>query len=326
MADGANLILVMPAQTRVLGGVQRFADSVARELTDLTTVHEISLHPAHPRDNRYARVAEHALRLSMFRRTALRREHMGVLSTYHWPPSMSRHTPTVGYIHDLRSLQEVRYASPKLRLFAEVWSRWRYAAVPSEHVRAAVAAVAPRARVEVVHEGLDHLAVPQAEVSVDRRIITVLGGRAPHKRAGLGLEAALSLQPALGVDVHFIGDMPDVGRPTPRVTSHPAPTDDELASLLQQSIFSIAPTSYEGFGLAVGEAMWFGAPILYAADAPLSWLVQDGGIACDPSVESFLAGGLRLAEDHAQRGAAAAARAGEFRWASTANRLLDLFG
>lgn len=50
----------------------------------------------------------------------------------------------------------------------------------------------------------------------------------------------------------------------------PAPTDADLAFLYSQAMFSVFPSKYEGWGLPVGEAAWFGKYAIssYASSLP----------------------------------------------------------
>jgi len=46
------------------------------------------------------------------------------------------------------------------------------------------------------------------------------------------------------------------------VTIIESPTDDVLASLYRNCLFSVYPSLYEGWGLPIGESLWFGRPVI----------------------------------------------------------------
>ncbi len=47
------------------------------------------------------------------------------------------------------------------------------------------------------------------------------------------------------------------------------PTDGELASLYQNCLFTVYPSFYEGWGLPVGESLWFGKPAITSRSSSL---------------------------------------------------------
>jgi len=40
------------------------------------------------------------------------------------------------------------------------------------------------------------------------------------------------------------------------------PSDEELAYLYKNSLFTVFPSYYEGWGLPIGESLWFGKPVV----------------------------------------------------------------
>lgn len=329
-ASIARLAVVMPAETEHLGGVQRFAQCLVPELEKLVDVVPISVHPSSGvQRTASSRITSQVRGLGRLRELISSAEVDAVLSTYHWPPAVSRRIPTVGYVHDLRGWGlhgDALGSSPRIRLTSRAlrrtWSTWAAVAVPSDHVARDVRRVSPATAVHVVPEGLDHLE-PSAHINQERGTrALVLGGRAPHKRTQLGLDVADRLHRELGIESDVIGVAECAGRPW--VTTHPSPSDAELAELFHRAVVAVAPTGYEGFGLAVGEAMWFGLPVVYATDAHLGGLVADGGVAAQPTGADFVRGVREALRDRDRMGCAAAERARTCRWSDVATTLIGI--
>lgn len=326
-----RIALVMPADTRHIGGVQRFAVCLSEALQRLGDIEVVSLHPN--RDEKrtpVTRLVAQVRGLRRLRRLILSSSVDVVMTTYHWPPAVSRRVPTIGYVHDLRGWglhqPHAGHDSVSRRCLKfclrQVWSTWSALAVPSRHVERDVLAVGPRCSVQVVPEGLDHLHRYESAMAPHRSRILVLGGSAPHKRASLGLEVGHAAGKVFGMGVDFVGTLPD-GREAPMVVAHPQASDETVVQLARSAKVVIAATSYEGFGLAVGEAMWFGAPIVYAEDARLDDLVGAGGLACPPTVDGFLDAAGEVLADSDTFSKAAESVARQYRWDVTATMLLD---
>lgn len=139
--------------------------------------------------------------------------------------------------------------------------------------------------------------VPDAE-------LVVLGEGSERAR----LEALAS---ELGVPVHLLGRVPDV------------------AAWLQRAEALVHPVRWEGFGLAVLEAMLAGLPVVATRVSSLPELVVDGetGVLVQPDNAAALADGLRRALSEARDlGAAARRRAQErFSVAQMADATLDVY-
>lgn len=68
-----------------------------------------------------------------------------------------------------------------------------------------------------------------------------------------------------------------------------APTDDELAWLYQNSLFSVYPSLYEGWGLPVGEAAWLGKYCIASKSSSIPEVCGSLHDYVDPSDKSALA-------------------------------------
>jgi glycosyltransferase involved in cell wall biosynthesis len=104
--------------------------------------------------------------------------------------------------------------------------------------------------------------------------------------------------------------------------------DDDLPALYAAAETFVYPSDYEGFGIPVLEAMASGTPAVTLDNSALSE-VADGAALLLPAagVEELAEALGRLAADPALRADYAArgrARAGEFTWAETARKTLDV--
>lgn len=105
-------------------------------------------------------------------------------------------------------------------------------------------------------------------------------------------------------------------------------SDLQLRACLQASLGLAFPSLYEGFGLPVLEAMASGTPVVASSRSSLPEVVGDCGLLCDPYDHDAWIDALdalvtrpALRRDLALRGRA---RALEFTWTRTAERLLGL--
>lgn len=103
----------------------------------------------------------------------------------------------------------------------------------------------------------------------------------------------------------------------------------EKFTLMKHAIAFIYPSRYEGFGLPVLEAMSVGTPIIAGNTSSLPEVVGDAGLFVNPENEDELAGVMRkilnneaLQATLSQKGQA---RAKEFTWMKTAERLWKLY-
>ena len=89
------------------------------------------------------------------------------------------------------------------------------------------------------------------------------------------------------------------------------------------------PTLYEGFGLAVVEAMACGTPVLTSETSALPEVVGDAGVLVDPASESAISTALgRLLEDEklrAELGQRALERASFFTWRQVAEQTVEVY-
>lgn len=116
------------------------------------------------------------------------------------------------------------------------------------------------------------------------------------------------------------GDPPGVMRTGPV-------TDGELKALYEHATALMFPSTYEGFGLPPLEAMACGCPVSAANTAAIPEVCGDAALYFDPLSEIAMAASIaRLVVDAPLRERlreCGRARAGDFRWAASAQTLLE---
>lgn len=102
------------------------------------------------------------------------------------------------------------------------------------------------------------------------------------------------------------------------------PSDDELAYLYRNCLFSVYPSYIEGWGLPIGECLWFGRPVICSNTSSMPEVGGDLAEYIDPkSPESILKAVLKMITDvdHRERRAAEISRASLRSWAHVADDL-----
>ena len=105
--------------------------------------------------------------------------------------------------------------------------------------------------------------------------------------------------------------------------------DRALDRLLVDAVALVYPSTYEGFGLPLMEAMAIGCPVVASVATALPEVLGDAGILVDPDdVDGWTDAMLRLLDDEELRGrliAAGEARASSMTPAETARRLVAAY-
>jgi len=258
--------------------------------------------------------------------------------------------PGVATIHDLAFLVLPRTfpAASRLWLRAEARAAVRRAAriiAPSAHTKGDLVALlgAAEGAVAVVPNGVApefHRAVPAAEAERVRRahglpprFVLCVGTLQPRKNADVLLEAFLALRrsgAAAGAGLVFAGRRGWMAAPFLRALRGAGPEvrllegvpDGDLPGLLGAAEVFASPSSYEGFGLSVAEAMAVGLPVVAGDTSSVPEVVGEAGVLVPPRDAGALRAALeRLLGDPTERarlGAAARRRAARFTWAAAA--------
>lgn len=102
-----------------------------------------------------------------------------------------------------------------------------------------------------------------------------------------------------------------------------------LANLYRTATLLVYPSSYEGFGLPVLEAMAHGCPVLIARNSSLPEVGGDAALYLDDPTPAGIADALTQAladrSALAARGARSAGRAAQFDWDRVARETLDVY-
>jgi glycosyltransferase involved in cell wall biosynthesis len=190
----------------------------------------------------------------------------------------------------------------------------------------------PAGKVETIHYGLDGEPEPWGEnppddVPADARVLLAVSRLTGQK----GLDVAIDALRLLPDDVVLVvlGDGPEraaleARAPEGRVFM-PGRVPDVAAWLRRATVF-VHPARWEGFGLAVLEAMIAGVPVVATRVSSLPELVGDAGVLVPPDDAGALARGIASALERPELGSAARDRAmQEFSVARMADRTASLY-
>ena len=257
-------------------------------------------------------------------------------------PIFSR-LPSVVTVHDLNFRMVGADMSPSrriaLRAFVSASMQCVTRVVTDSHAsRAQILSFTslPQEKVVVVHLGGNHRARDRAfHSSVAPPYFLAFSSSSRHKNIG----TLLSAFRAASRDEGFKHRLVILGRLRPEDAAvastiarvhTPGHVDDAAVSgLLAYADFLVMPSTYEGFGLPVTEAMFFGVPGLLANRASLPEVGGDAALLFDPSKTNELAALLVMAAaDRVQRqrlSVNALARAPLFSWKGAAVQMLDVY-
>lgn len=199
----------------------------------------------------------------------------------------------------------------------------------------------PRERVRVVLLAADDFTAPAPEH--DASALQRLGVRQPYVLAVGAADRRKNLELLERAMPHVVAARPDTTLVLagPRRDPHaPFPdaswrqtlgfvSEDELAVLYRGASMLVMPSTYEGFGLPVLEAMHLGTPVICARASSLPEVAGDAAALIDPDDEIGLATIiLRVLSDdrlNASMRAASLAQAARFSWDETARQTITAF-
>ena len=208
-----------------------------------------------------------------------------------------------GYLKPLRTLEKRALERAPLSI---AWT---------ETVAGTIAGLAPAARVEVLHPGLDlqaHRPGPGRNGTGPLRVLFV-GGRWEQKGGPQLVEA---LRPRLGKTVHLDVVTTETVAPVDGMSVHSgSPGSAEIAELFANADVFCLPTLVDACPWVVIEAMAGGVPVVSTTVGSIPELVGEGGVVVEPGDEAALAEALEALlgdrERRASMGAAGRARTEE---------------
>lgn len=204
----------------------------------------------------------------------------------------------------------------------------------------AVFGIADRSRIEVIHNGVDHVqcSASQPEVlerfalSPGRYVVALANGQA-HKNIVVLLRAfgAAALS---GLKLVLFGG---ASRTELAALHSPLPSnlvlagrlnDGQLRALLESALCFATPSRTEGFGLPPLEAMYLGTPAVVTRCGALPEVCGDAGLYCDPDAPEEWVDAINALASNAQHMAArrrfAAEHAAQFTWSAAGDRLMEV--
>lgn len=225
---------------------------------------------------------------------------------------------------------------------------WRFFLWASVHRAARIIAVSeatrsdllyfyrvPQERVHVVHHGVDPALLDLHREGPERFVLCV-STLHPHKNidrlirvyAREKRDYSLALAGMRGFHAEAIDRLIDELGVRDRVTLTGWISRPELYDLYDRALACIYPSTFEGFGMPVLEAMAAGVPVACSDIRPLREVAADAALYFDPLDEDALASGLtRIVSDEPLRATLSRLgreRARGFSWEQAARQTLDV--
>jgi len=199
--------------------------------------------------------------------------------------------------------------------------------------------IAPADKIAVIHNGVDHVLAHDRDTGIlgafgltSGRYAVGLASLQPHKNTEVLLKAFA--QPTLSnIQLALFGGV-DLGAFEARFGPLPANvmlvgrvSDAQLRALLEGALCYLCPSTTEGFGLPVMEAMILGCPAIAAPCGALPEVCGDAALYAapdDPAAWATAVAGLDANPDKkAALGTAGQRHARQFSWANAAKKLLS---
>jgi len=200
--------------------------------------------------------------------------------------------------------------------------------------------IAPRDRIVVVPNGVDHVHEVPADDDAPQRFglpsggfVLAVGSLNPNKNLRLAIDAISALPETSRPKLAIVGAAdPAIFRSLEHVDTDrvrllgPVP-DRILYGLIRQALCLVFPSRYEGFGLPPLEAMALGTPVIVAEQPAIREACGPAALYCDPDDPAALAEAIARLQDDPKAvshlRAAGMERAGTFTWDAAASTLRD---
>jgi len=220
-----------------------------------------------------------------------------LFSPSHLFPMLAPACPVVCTIHDLNFKHFSQ--GKKKDLYKSVMYKWMVAKATrlitiSEFTRQDVYASFPKAlgKTDMIHNGVTTFAEVTEEAPDQPYILAI--GHHPHKRPEFAIEIlgeVYQIRPQSNLRLKICGlpkarieELQDVVADAGlegKVDLFPYVPDSQLAELYQHAIALVFPSTFEGFGLPVLEAMSHGTPVIALNSTSLPEVMGDAGILLD---------------------------------------------
>ncbi len=197
--------------------------------------------------------------------------------------------------------------------------------------------VAPREKIEVIHNGGDHLSRVEPEIGAIERLglepgayVVAMANVQTHKNIGILMEAfgrrglrTARLVLVGGADARAFGR---AGHPPPpNVIFAGVLSDGEMRAVIEQAACLAFPSTTEGFGLPPLEAMSVGCPVVMAPRGALPEVCGSAAVAAEPddaaAWETAILAMLDSPEHRGRWSALGRVQAANFTWRKSAERL-----
>lgn len=255
-------------------------------------------------------------------------------------PVLTLGLPVVAVVHDLRHLARPDEFSTLMKLYrGRAWgsgiARATRLIADSDRTLADLERTYPKAagKADVVHLGSDHVdRVKRAEPAGHG----IAFARWANKRPGFAIQAWGALkerQPDLDRQLHVVGapavqhaELEALARQLgvgDLVAVHPFLEEDPFWELFSSAGVVLFPSTFEGFGLPVLEAMRLGVPVVTWRDPAVAEVAGECVAYADPSPGAFAAAVERLFAPNGDAGRlveAARDRAASWTWRATAEK------
>ena len=253
----------------------------------------------------------------------------------------------VTMVHDAQVYTTPQSYSAPFRLWYRflqplLGKRHRLILTVSEYSKGQLAScgIAPASKIKVIYNGVDHV----LDFGRDDAIVAGAGLRRgryalgmaslqPHKNTAIllkawGQQACGDVRLALFGHVDRAEFETAYGRLPENVVLLGRISDAQLRSLLEQALCYVCPSTTEGFGLPVLEAMTLGCPAIAAPCGALPEVCGDAVLYADPhDAQAWGRAVMRLVQDPQKRAElveAGRTQAQPFNWANAAGALLDV--
>ena len=199
----------------------------------------------------------------------------------------------------------------------------------SDHVRREALAedLVADERASVVPQGVDFArAAPERPEGVpDGDFLVLLGADFKHKNRAFGVKLAQALR-ARGWNGSLVLAGPHVEHGSDGIAGLGEVSESEKAWLYENAALVLYPTVAEGFGLVPFEAAAAGTPCMFAPVSALQEVLGDELATLVPwDAEASADRALKLLADGSALVEAIAARGRDYTWASTAERLVEVY-